>query len=178
MSGASSQILHPASHLSSQKRARRPSPTLILVAAVHSAREAAGTSMLNSAHGLSLSVFCSHGHRACRALFNQLRLGIPSPPAHLGLQTLSQATAQCPPVASFFPHHRNPRQILVSALIVFAIFFDTSVVLKTFLYYRTERVKKTKCSHAIPPAPQDNPRCNSRTLLTSPVEVCNCLEYA
>ena len=52
------------------------------------ARDAAGTSILNSAQGLSLSVFCNHGHLACRALFNHLRLGIPKPPSHLGLYIL------------------------------------------------------------------------------------------
>jgi hypothetical protein len=43
---------------------------------------------------------------------------MPSPPSSRDLQTIPQATWQCPPFASFCPLQRNPRRILSLALSV------------------------------------------------------------
>lgn len=90
-----------------------------LVAALKNCVDSSSTVISHSAQGREGSVCFSHGHRVCIAIFNHFRLGMPSPPAHLGDQTSSRATKHWPPFASLCAHYRNPLQILIIAFIVF-----------------------------------------------------------
>lgn len=117
--GASSWTLWPSSHRSSQNKVDWPLPTVERAATLNSWRASSGTFMRNSDHEWEGSDHWSQGHRAWNAIFSHCKLGKPRPTAHLGEQTESQATAHWPPEAWAFADHKNPRQILFMAEIVF-----------------------------------------------------------
>lgn len=109
--GANSEILIPCSHLSSQNKLVDPSPTTVVAAPLKSAIASFGAEISNSLHSREVSDQLSHGHLACIAVFSQHKLGIPSPLAHFGEQTVSQAT-----FASILAHHKKLLIIITSKL--------------------------------------------------------------
>lgn len=116
--GAISRTERLLIHLSSQKRAVRPSPRDMVVEAknrLHSSAENCRSRLLQARF---LSVQLNQIQRRHRASPVLSKSGMPSPPNLIGRQVRRQLTWQLPPLAASRPTHRNPLLIFSSYLMV------------------------------------------------------------